>query len=242
MAHGVLDEARLQVRVLDDEQLVRPLQEVVDRRAHRSLGDVDEDLRVEVLLRSDEQRLRPRWLCVAIGTSSRIRSTSSVSKPASSEALRRAVAHEALRARARVDPGRLDADRAACPGLGRGGDPAQRHHLLRREPGDGRSAVDRPLGADPDLGAERALPLDDAARDVLGEHLDEQRLAFDDELDRLLEELGEARHVDALLVGGEIDRAVDHGGHDRLGVAAADANRLLHAGHARARERERDLG
>ena len=29
--NGVLDEPRLQVRVLDDEQLVGPLQELVDR-------------------------------------------------------------------------------------------------------------------------------------------------------------------------------------------------------------------
>ena len=57
MAHGVLDEAGLQVRVLDDEQLVRPLEQVVDRRAHRALGDVDEHLRVEILLGPDEQRL-----------------------------------------------------------------------------------------------------------------------------------------------------------------------------------------
>ena len=102
--------------------------------------------------------------------------------------------------------------------------------------------MDRPLRADPDLGRERPLALDDAARDVLGEHLDEQRLALDDELDRLLEELGEARHVHALLVGGEVDRAVDDRGHDGLGVAAPDANRLLHAGDACAREGERDLG
>ena len=53
---------------------------------------------------------RPRWLWVASGTSSRIRSTSSSSKPASSEPLGRAPAHEPLRARAGVDPGRLDAD------------------------------------------------------------------------------------------------------------------------------------
>ena len=64
----------------------------------------------------------------------------------------------------------------------------------------------------------------------------------DDELDRLLEELGEARHVDALLVGREVDGAVDHRGHHRLGVAAADAHRLLDAGDAGAREGERDLG
>jgi hypothetical protein len=35
----VLDETRLQVRVLDDEQLVGALQQLVDRRAHRALDD-----------------------------------------------------------------------------------------------------------------------------------------------------------------------------------------------------------
>ena len=39
IAHRVLDEARLQVRVLDDEELVGPLQQLVDRRAHRALDD-----------------------------------------------------------------------------------------------------------------------------------------------------------------------------------------------------------
>ena len=102
--------------------------------------------------------------------------------------------------------------------------------------------MDRPLSADPDLRAERSLALDHVARDVLGEHLDEQRLALDDELDRVLEELGKARHVHALLIGGEVDRAVDHRGHDGLGVSTTDANGFLHSRDARARERERDLG
>ncbi len=101
--------------------------------------------------------------------------------------------------------------------------------------------MDRRLGPDPHLGPERALPLDDARGDVLGEHLHEERLALDDQLDRVLEELGEAGHVDALLVGGKVDGAVDDRGHHRLGVAAADPHRLLHAGDACAGERERDL-
>ena len=57
---------------------------------------------------------------------------------------------------------------------------------------------------------------------MLREHLDEQRLTLDDELDRLLEELGEARHVHALLVGCEVDRAIDDRRHHGLRVAAAD--------------------
>ena len=35
-AHGVLDEARLQMGVLDDEQLVRPLEQLVDRASSSS--------------------------------------------------------------------------------------------------------------------------------------------------------------------------------------------------------------
>ena len=52
-------------------------------------------------------------------------------------------------------------------------------------------------------------------RDVLGEHLDVERLGADDLLDRFLEELGEARHVDALLLVGEVDRALDLRRHHR---------------------------
>ena len=58
---------------------------------------------------------------------------------------------------------------------------------------------------------QRLLALDDVRRDVLREHLDEEGLADDDLLDRLLEELREARHVHALLRGVEIDRALDLG-------------------------------
>ena len=43
---GVLDEPWLEVRVLDDEELVGPLQELVDRRAHRALDEGDQVLGV----------------------------------------------------------------------------------------------------------------------------------------------------------------------------------------------------
>ena len=42
------------------------------------------------------------------------------------------------------------------------------------------------------LGPQRALPVDDVARDVIGERLDEERLADHDLLDRLGEQLREA--------------------------------------------------
>ena len=56
MADGVLDEARLQVRVLDDEELVGSLEQLVDRGAHRALDDASELLGVHGLVRADVER------------------------------------------------------------------------------------------------------------------------------------------------------------------------------------------
>ena len=124
----------------------------------------------------------------------------------------------------------------------RGGDPDQRDHLLRRELGHGRQPLERILRADPHLGAQRALPLDDVLRDVLGERLDHERLADHDALDRLLEQLREARHVDALLRRGEVDGAVDLRRDDLLEAAPAEVDRLRDARDAGAREAELHLG
>ena len=58
-ADGVLDEARLEVRVLDDEQLVGALQQLVDRRAHRPLDDLDQVLGVDRAVGADVERAAP---------------------------------------------------------------------------------------------------------------------------------------------------------------------------------------
>ena len=76
------------------------------------------------------------------------------------------------------------------------------------------------------------LPFDDVPGDHLRDLLDNPCFAENRIADRLIEDLREPRHVDALLATGEVDRALDVGGHHRLGVASADANRLLHAGNA----------
>ena len=73
---------------------------------------------------------------------------------------------------------------------------------------------------------------------MLGEILDEERLVLDDALDRLLEELGEARHVHALLRRVEVDGAVDRRRDQLLVAATADPHRFLHARDARAGEPE----
>src|SRR6266576_978191 len=90
--------------------------------------------------------------------------------------------------------------------------------------------------------AQGALPLDDLRGDVGGELLDEQRLLDHDLLDRLLEQLGEARHVDALLLRVEVDGAIDVRGDQLLALPVADPDRLTHAADAGAREPDSHLG
>src|SRR5205814_6628588 len=102
---GVFDEPGLEVCMLDDEQLVGPLEQLVDGRAHRALDDVDEAFCVDARLRADEQRAasalvvrRERYeledaLDVASGEAR-------LQQPVGSRA-----ADEALRARTRVDSG-----------------------------------------------------------------------------------------------------------------------------------------
>ncbi len=61
------------------------------------------------------------------------------------------------------------------------------------------------------------------------ELLDQQSLLDHDLLDCLLEQFGEARHVNALLRRIEIDRAVDVGRDQLLALAVADPDRLADA-------------
>ena len=156
--------------------------------------------------------------------------------------LGRRAAHEPLRARAGVDAERLDADDAPDARRRRGGDPDQRRDLLRRQAGDRRAALERVLRPDLHLGPQRVLAPDDVRGDVLGQRLDEERLADHDLVDRLAEDLGEARHVDALLGGIEVDGAGDLGGERLLAPLVPDPDRLLDAGHAGAGQADPNLG
>jgi hypothetical protein len=145
---------------------------------------------------------------------------------------------EALGARAGGHPLGLDAGQGAGAALGRDRGPEQRVDLLGGEVGGG--GVDR-LGVarrDRDLGPQAVLALAHALGDVRGEGLGLERLAEHDLVDRLSHHLLEAGHVDARLVGIEIDeafelRVVELG---ILGVAVADPQDLLDAGDSDPRE------
>ena len=161
--HRVLDEARLQVGVLDDEELVGPLQQLVDRRAHRPSTISTRSSASRSALGADIERSRPRWLWVARGTSSRMRSTSPSSKPASSS---RSAARPRIRpwahGQALIPVASTPTTRRAPVGR-RGSDADQRDHLLGRQAGDGSRPPHRPARDDPHLRAQCALRLDDVA-------------------------------------------------------------------------------
>ena len=112
VAHGILDEARLKVGVLDDEQLVGALEQLVDGGAHRLLDDLDQVLGVDRPVRADVQRAA----AALVVRRERYELEDAVDvrlvETGLEEALAGLAADEALCAGAGVDPGRLDADDA----------------------------------------------------------------------------------------------------------------------------------
>src|SRR5918994_2356272 len=241
-ADRVLHEARLEVRVLDDEQLVRALEELEDRSAHRRLDDLAELLRIHPRVAADEQRPDPTL--VVRRERDELEDALDVARREArlEQAVSRALPDEALRAGAGVDPRRLDSDHPPDAALRGRRDPDQSEHRLGGEARHGRVALDGVPRSDPRLRPAGALPLDDLARDVRRQLLDEERLLEHDVLDHLLEELREAGHVDALLRRVEVDGALDVSGDQLLAGPVPDPDRLRHPGDPRARQAEANLG
>ena len=165
-----------------------------------------------------------------------------IAEPGFEQALGRSAPDEALGARAGVDAPRLDSDHAPNAIGRRRRDPDQLRDLLCRQAGDRRLALERVLRLDPHLRAQCVLTLDDVARDVLCERLDEEGFADHDLVDRLAEQLGKARHVHAFLARLEIDGAGDLGGKGLLVPLVPDPDRLLHPGHPGPGQPELNLG
>ncbi len=228
--------------MLDDEELVRALEELEDRRAHRRLDDLAELLRVHPRLAADEERPDPALVVCRERDELEDALDVALREARLEQAVSRALADEALRAGAGVDPRRLDSDHSPDAALRGCRDPDQSEHRLGGEARHGRAALDGVPGSDPRLRPAGALPLDDLARDVRRQLLDEERLLEHDVLDHLLEELREAGHVDALLRRVEVDGALDVGGDQLLAGPVPDPDRLRDSGDPRARQAEANLG
>ena len=116
----------------------------------------------------------------------------------------------------------------------------KRVDLLGLDPRDGGGLVLGIAGRDRDLGAAGLLALADELGDVLGQRLGaEGCLAEDNLADRLVDDLLEAGHMGPLLLGAEIDVAVETRVEE---LTVADPDDLLDARHTRAGEPEGELG
>ena len=178
-----------------------------------------------LVVRRERDRVEDARLLLAV--------VAEVGEPAARE-----LTHHPLRARAGVQAAHAHADRPARAGGRRRGDADQRVDLLRLQARDGRRARYGELRLDPRERAQRALAVEHARGDPPREVLDRERLADHHGLDRLGEDLGEARHVRALVRRVEIDRALDVGVVDGLLATVADADDLVDAGHAGLAQRE----
>ena len=184
----------------------------------------------------------PRWLWVAIGTASTIRSMSFGVEALVGEAGAGAVLDQALGAGAGGHALGLDAGEGAGAALGRDGGAEEGVELLGGQARDGGRDGLGVAGRDPHLGAEAALALADALGDVGGQTLGAERLAEDDRVDGLVDDLLEAGHVDAGLLGIEIHEALEIRVVERLVprcaavLGSADPDDLLDADDADAGE------
>ena len=145
-----------------------------------------------------------------------------------------------LRARAGGHALGLDAGQRPRPPLRGDRGAEQRVDLLGPLPGGRGGHRLRVARRDRDLGPQPALALAHPLGDVGGEDLGAEGLAQHDLVDRLADDLLEARHVDAGLPGIEVDEALELGVVEVLGAVGLDPDHLLDPGHAD--PREADLG
>ena len=185
----------------------------------------------------------PRWLWVATGTAPKMRSTSSAVKPsASSRSRERPSISPCAHGHAVMPWARTPMSRRV-PCADATAEPSSVYISCVRMPDSGRRLVLGVAGGDRHLGPSGVLALAHALGDVLGEGLGlEGRLAEDDLADDVVGDLLEARHVRALLVGAQIDEAVELCVVEPLVAVVADADDLLDAGDADAGQRQGKRG
>src|ERR671919_736801 len=242
LAHAILDEARVRVRLLHHGHLVRALHQLVDLGAHRLLDYAEQVRRVDVdgrALRATDVEGADAALVVG-GDRDGFQHVVDLlgGEPLGGEPLAGAVGDESLRARAGGHPLRLDAGQGARSALRSDRGAEEGVELLGGDAGGGRRDGLRVAGGDRYLGAHPLLALANVGGDVRGEDLGLEGLAEHDLVDRLVEDLLEAGHVDAGLLRIEVDEALELGVVELLLGVDSDAQDLLHTCDPYPREAE----
>jgi hypothetical protein len=163
---------------------------------------------------------------------SNTRAISSLGEPALAEALLRAVHDELLRARAGGHALGLDADDAARAALARHGGAVQRVDLLRALARGRGELVLGVAGGDRHLGAGALLAVADERGDVAASV--SALNASESTTSSIASSMTSSKrgHVRALLLGAEVDEALELGVEELLGSVRLDPDHLLHIRHA----------
>ncbi len=182
----------------------------------------------------------PRWLWVAIGTTSITCSICSGAEALRGQPFAREAGDHLLRAGAGGHALGLDPGQGAGAALGGDRGAEEDVDLLRAPAALGSGDRLRVVGGDGDLGPQPALALAHLLGDVGGQHLGLEGLAQHHLVDRLADDLLEAGHVDAGLLRVEVDEALELGVEEVLRPVGLDPDHLLDPGHPD--PREADLG
>ena len=229
--------------LLDHCAFVRALHQLVYLGTHRTLDDLQQSLGAHLGLdRLGAPYIESAETSLVVGRD-RYRLEDPldlvVGEAFADEALTRGLGDKLLRTRTGRHSLRSDTNQAAHTTLRRDRGPDQRVQLLRLLARDRRRLVLGVARLDRHLGARAVLTLAHALCDVRGERLGLERLTDHNFVDRLVDRLLKTRHVYARLARVEVDVTLDVGVIELLAAVDRDANDLLDAGHANAREADR---
>ena len=246
--HHVFDELRIMVRLVHDEELVGALEQVVGFARHRAFDDLDEVFGANdfgLRLRDADENASSAALVVRRNRQ-RVEGAACVvlAKAGIHELVQRVFAHHVLRTRAGSHALGLNAHHVTRPYLVGVRDAHERIGLFAPLAAHRRPSFQSELGAQTHLGTDRMLAANDLAGNRLDQPLDARGpCRRGQHVERsFLQNLGEARHMHAGAVRGEI------GNHRKLAVingrTAVDLqmNDAPHACDAGAIECDSNLG
>ena len=210
LAHYVFHETRVAMRLVDDEELIGPLEQLVNLGTHRPLNDMHQIERLDLFLCADQQRAAAALIvgCQRDQVEDTARGCG-VHSLLFLQQLAGIAADHILRTWASCQPVRLDAYQPPLPRFPGYCHADQRVNRLGRLAGNGRGLAHREFGAHLYFRGHRFLTLYHLIGQLCGEGLDVGRPQRYHLVDDLLKLVAEARHVNAGLFRRQIDEQID---------------------------------
>ena len=247
-AHDVLDELRITVRFVDDEEFVGPLEQIVRFARHRVLDDLHQifgsNVGLASVTRTDQNRTASALIVGRDGQRVERPARIVLREPRLREFAQRMFVHHELGARARRHAFGLDTDHVTRAVAIRVCDRNERIRFLAALAADGRPAFESEVRAQPDIGAQRSLRRYDLVCDGDDHVFDPSGLLRPRENveGRRFEQLRETGHVDARAIGREVGDHREFAVEDGVSAREGQMDEPPDARHADAVDREPDVG